>query len=245
MVSTWIVLFQASSNGLTDTLQKALQSEERSSSQSTIAGLKVQDRNVVQLTSDAASLEERNLYRSLRSSCGEPKASLHVNFNNNALGSEGSATAPVLEVIANYFPASRVTPDFQQQIQADFEDFDRLCKTMANGDLGLSHGWSVDEVDHQGEKSRPFFILRGWQSMQDFENLTAQEKFRQEAIPKLMAWKAPFEMVSLNDLERIVRTLTVASGISNARTERRRRTSSHSPARWTYVVLQKGLICHG
>ena len=200
MAITHVALFGTPQNKSEDILQKALVSQETSSSQESVAGIQIQDRNTIQVTTDASSLEDSNLFRTLRETCGEPKETYHVNFDTSPLSTNGAATAPVVEVVPNFIPVSRLTPEFRAQVEADFQKFDGICKTMAEGDAGLSYGWGMEEQDHddvKGEKVRPFFIMRGWRSMRDFENLTKQQRFGKEAIPILLAWEAPFRMVSL------------------------------------------------
>lgn len=199
MPTTSIALFQAPATGAQEAVQKPLRSLEAASSPETVIGTQVQDPNIILLTSEASNFEDQPLFRAIKDLCGQPTSSYQVDLEESALGPGGAASAPYVEFVANYFPVSRLTPDFRAQVEADFAKFNGICKSIAHGDLGLSTGWSVDEVDHQDvtdEKTKVFLIMRGWRSMEDFENITKHEKFESEAIPILLAWKAPFKMVS-------------------------------------------------
>lgn len=134
---------------------------------------------------------------SVRSSCGEPHNVSHVAFNRSAFGPEGPATANVVEFAQNYFPASRVTPEFQKKIEADFLKFDEICRKGIKGNAGLAFGWVLEKQDHEdikGENARCLLVMRGWESMGHFEEFVRTDTF-QEAIQILLAWNAPYEMV--------------------------------------------------
>jgi len=54
-----------------------------------------------------------------------------------------------------------------------------------------------EEQEHEsieGEKARCFFVVRGWEGMEDFERSVQMEGFK-EGIEILLGWKAPFERV--------------------------------------------------
>lgn len=199
MAITKIALFKAPTGGDSEeVVRTALHESQKSSEQGSVAGFQIQDRSVIQVTSENHGHEDADLLRQLRNSCAHPTETFDAELNRLALETKGPATSPLLEVVVNYFPASRVTPDFRKQIEAEFLEFDSICRSVAEGDGGLAYGWSVDELDHdevKEDKTRPFFILRGWRSMEDFDNLTKLEKFGKDAIPILMVWKAPFKMV--------------------------------------------------
>lgn len=210
MAITQITLFKGTEDGSRDAVRDALHA---SSEKDSVAGVQVQDRSIIQAISESDNNPDSDLLRQLSTSCGRPTDTYRVEVNRLALENGGPATSTFLEVVANYFPASQVTPDFRKQIEADFVQFDGIIKTVSEGDGGLAYGWSVDELDHEGEATRPFFILRGWRSMQDFEALTKKEVFGKEAIPILMAWKAPFKMVRSFLLAESCSQLTDRSGM--------------------------------
>lgn len=196
--TTHIALFKAPSEGSEDAARKALEFVKGSYSEDGVVGVQIQDGNLVQVTIEAKTPRRNALFQSLETSCGEPTDTYDIKLSKSALESNGPATAPVVEVVANSFPSARVTPGFCSEIEADFLRFDALCKTVAKGDLGFAvYGWSVvEQVNEAGEANRTFLIMRGWQSMKDFETLTKHEKFGQEAVPILLGWNAPFKMVS-------------------------------------------------
>ena len=76
---------------------------------------------------------------------GQPSTIIHVNLNEAALGPDGPATANVVEFAANYFPVSKATPEFKQQIEADFIKFDKTAIKGLKGSSGLSYGWVSEE----------------------------------------------------------------------------------------------------
>lgn len=215
-----ITLFKGAGSGHKDPIKAAIDTV-KASQQTSALGLQLQDQSTLQLTSESTS--DSPLSHSLKSSLGRPSETYTIDLNTSAFAPDGAATAPLTEVVTNFFPAARVTPEKQQQIESDFQAFDRIIRTVANGDLGLSCGWAVDEVereDVEGGKARPFFILRGWRSMEDFERLTAQEVFKTVAIPILMNWGVQFKMVSRRRLlagRPSSCTLTERSGMSSAR----------------------------
>lgn len=110
----------------------------------------------------------------------------------------GPATANVVENVQVDFPASRVTPEFKQQIAADFDRFDRLFMEEAKPHRGFAIGWVLqqDKRGSEGDNLKSFFVVRGWNSHEDFESST-QIKAYKEAVPILLAWRASFKMVSL------------------------------------------------
>lgn len=197
MATLQIALFKSAHGGADQAIQDAQESTNESDDR-TVTGLQVQDPSIIQVTSESDGGNSQ-LQHNLRTICGEPTQTYRVKLNASAFGAEGAAASPFVEYVANFFPASRVTPDFQAQVEREFLSFDSICKTVAEGDGGLAYGWSPDELEHEDvkdEKVKPFVILRGWRSMQDFENLTKTETFQKDAIPVLLGWKAPFKMVS-------------------------------------------------
>ncbi|OBT72691.1 hypothetical protein VF21_08798 [Pseudogymnoascus sp. 05NY08] len=120
----------------------------------------------------------------------------HVLLNRSALSPDGPATAPVVEFVQNYFPASRVTPEFQKQVEEDFVRFDGIYKKGAKGNLSWASGWVLEDQEHEsikGEMAKCFFIARGWESMDCFEQSLQNDAYK-EAIPILFAWNAPWKM---------------------------------------------------
>ena len=94
-------------------------------------------------------------------------------------------------------------PAFRARIEADFAAFDAIVKRGARGDIGVAWGWVQEPLKPAGvaggeehEEATGFVVVRGWESMQAFESVLKTEEYK-EAIPLLLAWEAPFEMVSL------------------------------------------------
>lgn len=145
-------------------------------------GIQVQDKDTVQITSEwdgvqgyaniEATPEYGSFINSVRNFCGKPGDIFHVPLNRSAFGPDGAATAPIVEFVQNYFPVSRVTPEFQKRIEEDFKWFDGIYSKGAKGNFSWASGWVLEEQEHEsikGEKAKCFFIARGWESMICFE----------------------------------------------------------------------------
>ena len=103
-----------------------------------------------------------------------------------------TASANVVEMVQNYFPSSRVTSQFQEDVQAAFLQFNETFLSQAVGNIGCSYGWMEGEVKHVGvseEKARCFVLVRGWRSRDDFKSSTETEAYK-KAIPLLLRLEA-------------------------------------------------------
>lgn len=110
----------------------------------------------------------------------------------------GPLTAKVVEIVQNWFPVSRLTPEYKRQIEANFAEFEVAFQRGSHGDQGLTVGWSLDDEDHpeiQGDKARSFCILRGWDTFEHFVE-SAQTDDAKAAFPLLFQWQAPYKLVS-------------------------------------------------
>ena len=174
-----------------------------------VLGTQVQDKGAIQITSEwngakdyvnfETTAEFGSFIKSVRSSCGEPHSIFHVALNRSAFGSDGPATANVVEFVQSYFPASHVTPEFQEKVKEDFLKFDEIYIKGAKGTASFAFGWVLEEQEHEaikGEKAKVFFVTRGWESMDHFERSTKNDAYK-EAIPILYAWNAPWKMVGV------------------------------------------------
>ena len=196
------------------TIQEAIEAlRESKRARHESLGTDVKDQTAVQITAEwdddhQVHLGSSAIVDSVYEYLGQPSSVVHVVLNQAALGPDGPATASVIEFAANYFPISRITPDFKDQIEADFVRFDKICKTGFKGDSGLSYGWVLEEQNHgniRDENVACFLIIRGWESLQHYQQSVATEAFK-EAIPILLAWNAPHEIVSVRVLLRFVQT---------------------------------------
>jgi heme-degrading monooxygenase HmoA len=138
---------------------------------------------------------EGNLIKSLRSSLGEPVEASLIALDKPALGEDGPATAAVTECAQSWFPSSSASTDFRQKIEQDFLSFDEACQGV-KGNTGYVAGWTVEECRYETIDGPAvcFVVLRGWESMADFEAFVATDAFK-KAAPILFSWKAPFAMV--------------------------------------------------
>lgn len=192
-------------------IQKAVKAlDEVNPTRSRAFSTQVPDNGTVQITSElnAANEDDGNVettsefdpfVSSVRSSCGEPRDIFHVALNQSAFGPDGPANANVVEHVQNFFAASRKTPEFRKQIKEDFLKFDEIYSKGATGNSSLAFGWLLEEQEHdenKGEKASCFFVIRGWESMDHFEQSVKHDAYK-EAIPLLFAWNAPWKMVSM------------------------------------------------
>jgi heme-degrading monooxygenase HmoA len=193
-----------------NTIQKAVKAlQDVKSAQHFVLGQQIQDKGVVQITSEWNSSEDylnlqstpeyNSFIDNVRSFYGKTPSILHVVLNGAAFGPDGPATAKVVEFAQTYFPASVVTPEFQSEIEEDFSKFNEIAKKEAKGDLGLAYGWVLEEQEHEGlngEKAKCFLVARGWENMESFRQCVKTDAFK-EAIPILLAWNAPLKMVCI------------------------------------------------
>lgn len=174
-----------------------------------VLGTQVQDKGAVQITSerdgvqdyvnDETTPEFSSFVRSVRTFCGEPLNIFHVALERSAFGPDGPATTNVVEYVQTYFPASRVTPGFQKQVEEDFLRFDEIYIKGAKGCVSWAFGWVLEEQEHEninGEKAKCFFVIRGWESMDHFEQAVKSDAYK-EAIPLLLSWNASFKIVGV------------------------------------------------
>lgn len=122
---------------------------------------------------------------SLSSFCGKPRSIFHVALDRSVFGPDGPVTANVVEFALNYFPASRVTSEFQKQFEEDFLKFNNIYSKAAKGSMSWAPGWVLEEQDHEdikGEKAKCLFVTRGWESMNHFEQSVKNDDYK-EAIP--------------------------------------------------------------
>jgi hypothetical protein len=211
-----------------DTIQKAANAlKGLKHPQHFALGTQIQNNSTIQITTEWSSVqdlatlqatpEHKSFINSVRNFCGNPDAIFHVPLPHSAFSPDGPATAPVVEFVQSYFPASRATPEFQKQIEEDFVRFDGIYREGVKGELGWAFGWVAEELEHEGVegKARCFLVMRGWESMECFEESVKHDKYK-EAIPILFAWGAPWKMVSgcLSLVEGCIEMLTNGSGTS-------------------------------
>lgn len=129
---------------------------------------------------------------------GQPTTVFHAALNNPVLGPDGPGTAGVMEFAANYFPVSKTTAEFRAQINGDFAKFDKIFSKGMKGASGVAYGWVTEAEEHpdiSGEKAACFLIVRGWDSYGDYEAGIKTEQYK-EAMPNVLKWEAPHEIVS-------------------------------------------------
>ncbi|TVY50405.1 hypothetical protein LCER1_G008997, partial [Lachnellula cervina] len=158
----------------------------------------IQDKTALQITSEWANPPDPSnpFTQTVSSLSSTPPSIFHINLSRSAFGPAGPATANVVEYVQSWFPASRATPAFQKQIEADFARFEEIFSVGLRGRVGLASGWVLEEQAHEdveGGKARCFVAVTGWETMGDFEEAVKRDAFKQ-AIPLLYAWGMPFKM---------------------------------------------------
>lgn len=115
-------------------------------------------------------------------------------------------TAPILEWVKTDFP-SPLSAEKQKGIEDDFARFETIYRkqgTMEDvGEVSLSHGWSEEHKDGNGEKVKSWLVARGWKDMTCFVKAMESEAFK-EGIPILLGWGAPFTLVSICDVAGVI-----------------------------------------
>jgi hypothetical protein len=166
-----------------------------------VLGSHHQDKNAIQITFEHRDdwQSTTSLLKAIEGFYDAPLKTFRVNLENSVFGADGIATANAIEFVLSYFPTSSIDPDFQNKIQKDFVRFDEIYSAATTGDQGLVYGWLEEEQPHEdvdGGWATCFFVMRGWNSMDNFEASTNTEAYK-EAIPLLFGWNAPFKMVGL------------------------------------------------
>jgi quinol monooxygenase YgiN len=174
-----------------------------------MVGRATQDETEIQLTvqwdgtKDYAALQSTEAYKSftteLHKSVGEPYNRLSLVHEKSVFGADGAATSDVIEFAYNQFPASRVTPEFQDKIQGDFTKFDEILMKEAHGGFDRVWGWLEGEQTHPDVKDEPtkaFKVIRGYDSFEQYQSTIQTNAFK-EAIPLLFAWGSLTKLVSI------------------------------------------------
>ncbi|GAM43685.1 hypothetical protein TCE0_060r18696 [Talaromyces pinophilus] len=171
-----------------------------------VFGVKVQEKGIIQISSEwndaqddtnpTSTQDYSSFINRIRGSGSELQNVYHVTLNRTAFGTDGPATGNVVEYVLNYFPASRVTPEFQKQVEDDFLEFDEAYVKGVRVDTSVAYGWVLEEQSHEdvkGEKAKCFLVSRGWTSMDHFEQSVKTDAYK-KAIPILLGWNAPWKM---------------------------------------------------
>jgi hypothetical protein len=159
-------------------------------------GTKVQDPNVIQITTQWPSIPSTSdlasspLFQSLLDIL-RPYNPITIYATQDKFLNPG----PVTEYVKTDFPLGVD----EEKIEADFARFEAIYRTRGTmeevGEVSLSTGWSKEYENDAGEKVKSLIVARGWREMKFFEEAVASETFK-ECIPILIGWGAPFELVS-------------------------------------------------
>jgi quinol monooxygenase YgiN len=189
-----------------DVIQEAVKAlREASSSRQFVLGAQVQDNGIVQMTSkwdSSVAQGSDSLLESLSSALGPVEDIYHVVFHQEAVENDDPTTANVVEFVQTRFPVSRISPEFQREIEKDFLRFDEIYLEEVKGHLGCTYGWVLETQKIEGEDVKSFFVMRGWESMDSFEQSTQTDAFK-KSIPILLGWNAPFRMVRISSYKLV------------------------------------------
>ncbi|CAL3968448.1 hypothetical protein PZA11_004037 [Diplocarpon coronariae] len=176
-------------------IAKAFESKDPNAPQHFVLGSQIQEEDTYHTLSQHVSLASSQAFLAQNPSANASFQSLHATFNTPLFAPGAPGTAPVIEYAQVFFPASKITPEFQAAIEADFLRFDAIMRRCLKGDVGLAYGWAEEELEHEDldEGARSFLVLRGWESMAAFQGLLGAEEYR-EAIGILFDWQTPFSV---------------------------------------------------
>lgn len=165
-----------------------------------VLGTDIQDMGAFQIMSEGDAAQDYvDFGKCLRKVCGEPHNVFRVALSRSALGVDGPATAKVVEFVQTYFPVSSVTTDFQKKVEEDYHQFNEIFSREVKGRVSVASGWIQEEQQHQydnldGDKAKCFLVITGWESKACFDQSVSTDSFK-EAIPLMLSWNAPFQMV--------------------------------------------------
>lgn len=98
---------------------------------------------------------------SLKTLLAAPPELVHYELNPNDLAA--AASAPVTELATTFLPIK------SSSFSSNIEQFANVLTKHAQGFLGIAHGWSVEEVEHDslgaGIQGRACLLAIGWQSV--------------------------------------------------------------------------------
>lgn len=171
-----------------------------------VIGTTIKDTSHIQITSEwskatsTVNFAPSRDFESFQSQMQDLGATTRLATLDSSPFDKGSA--PLIEYVVSDFPASS-TPAFKAQIEADFARFETLYRERGDlpspGEVFLSVGWT-EEYTKGDDKVISWLVARGWQNMERFEESVQTEVFK-EAIPILMGWGAPFDLVSTECLD--------------------------------------------
>ncbi|PQE16401.1 hypothetical protein CJF31_00009639 [Rutstroemia sp. NJR-2017a BVV2] len=189
-----------------DVIQEAVNTlRETSPLRQFVLGTQVQDNGIVQITSKwdrSVAQGSDSLLKSLSTIFGPVQDTYNIVFHQEAAEDNDPATASVVEFVKTRFPASHVSPEFQREIEKDFLRFDDIYIEEVKGHLGCTYGWVLETQKIEGEDVKSFFVMRGWESMDSFEQSIQTGAFK-KSIPILLGWNAPFQMVHISSYKSV------------------------------------------
>jgi hypothetical protein len=206
MTITQVLQFQApSSKKANAEAANALEGlKEAKKPQNFTIGTHIKDKSTVSIASEwhdpkeQASPEASAYTDAIRNTLGSPSKMFHVAFKKEG-SAFGPISAPVVEFVQTRFPSKKVTSEFRQKIEQDFEKFEDATFNKGDGidgHNGVCYGWVLEEQDFddvEGGKAKCFFVARGWKNMGCFDEFMGSETFKKN-IGTLLAWKADYDM---------------------------------------------------
>lgn len=202
MAVTSIVSFTASAP-VEETIQKLTQALEPFKGTSFfVVGTVIQEPSIIQITSEwlsfnsPADLSTSPTFQSFTNAIKDfaSLSKMKIIFATFEKSPFASGTASIVEYVKTDFPAFSTVPSFQKQIEVDFARFESIYRNRGTaeetGEVGLTIGWTEEQDD-----VRSFMVMRGWKSMERFQESVETEIFK-ECIPILLGWNMPFNLVS-------------------------------------------------
>lgn len=194
MAITQIIQFKAEPSQVEDAISKATKAlaDVKTQTRYTL-GPNVQEPGSIQLTAEWSNSQDRSAFtNALQPSLGSPESTYHATLKQPAFG---PAASKIVEHVQIWFPTSKADVAFKSQIENDCARFDELFGVHP-GQGDVAYGWIEEEQTHEeveGGKARCFLLMRGWESMGDFQASVETEAFK-KASPIVMGWGAPFKM---------------------------------------------------
>lgn len=157
-------------------------------------GRPAQDGSVVFLATqwDTSAVPSEEYASSFVAALGQATSTARLTLtpSESLFGPQGAMSSAVVEIAYNWFPESRTTSEFRDQVLADIQHFDDIFRTEANG----GQHWTAKWAEREKDQDALFLLARGYDSMEQYEKSIKTAAFAR-ALPTLVAWKGDHELV--------------------------------------------------
>jgi hypothetical protein len=167
------------------------------------------DKSIVQDTAEWEEMQDHidfmnstefpEFYKMVTAPLGEPRRMFHIALNRSLFESGGPATSKVTEFVELYFPASQVTTAFQEAFAEKWSAFEEIYTEGSKAVESVASGWVFEEQDYakvKDGKAKSFVVVRGWDSMEQYETAQKTERF-EKAFGMMLDLHGEHEKVSL------------------------------------------------